>query len=728
MSVEGSALKGERSGGPGRAVFLSYASQDAEAAKRICDALRQAGVEVWFDQSELRGGDAWDAKIRKQIKECALFVPIISATTNARPEGYFRLEWKLAVDRSYLLAEDHPFLFPIAIGDITEATARVPEKFREVQWTRLRLEETPTEIAARVNRLLAGETGRGHPIPLSGGPGPGEPDLHGKRRRQGNRPAWLRHAWSVLGLAFVSYYLLIRPIMRRAHPGPEKPVAEQMADATQAVAAAQKLQETVGPKLSQTTTEVTDKSVAVLAFANLSDDKGNEYFSDGISEELLNVLAKMPGLKVTARTSAFHFKGKDTPVPEIAKQLGVAYVVEGSVRKSDGKVRITAQLIKASDGFHVWSDTFTRDLKDIFAMQDEIAGIIARSLSVKLGADFTASTVVNPQAFELYMQGRQAWNLRSPEGFARAEQLLNRAIEVSPGFSRAQVALADVAMIRGENAGLVGAFGQRNSSELAGIVAQIQRVLALDPDSAEAHASLGNAYCLGWNFVEAERSLRRAIALNPNYATAHQWLAFPLYFMGRVDEALSEQKRAAELDPLSPRILDNLGHGLRRVGRYREALPVFDQALALQPNWPEALGGKALTYVALNRSAEAVALVRQLPPENLSTGGFQILVFGQTGLRAEAEALLARWDSKGTWSKVQSLLVVGRREEALAALDASQERLEPEHTDVLLDPLFDPIRGDPRFAKFIATLGWTEAHARAQAWRATHPPEKLPAN
>jgi Tfp pilus assembly protein PilF len=141
---------------PPRAVFLSYASQDAAAARRICDALREAGVEVWFDQSELRGGDAWDAKIRKQIKECALFVPVISENTNARPEGYFRLEWKLAVDRSHLLADDHPFLFPVVIGDVKDATARVPEKFREVQWTRLRLDETPTELAARVMRLLGG--------------------------------------------------------------------------------------------------------------------------------------------------------------------------------------------------------------------------------------------------------------------------------------------------------------------------------------------------------------------------------------------------------------------------------------------------------------------------------------------------------------------------------------------------------------------------------------------
>ncbi len=164
----------------GRAVFLSYASQDAEAAKKICEALRAAGVEVWFDLSELRGGDAWDQKIRQQIKECGLFVPVISANTNARPEGYFRLEWKLAVDRSHLMADDAPFLFPIVIGEMQDATARVPEKFRAVQWTRLRLDETPAELGARVVKLLSGEgaslddargRGRAQGAPLQRKPG-----------------------------------------------------------------------------------------------------------------------------------------------------------------------------------------------------------------------------------------------------------------------------------------------------------------------------------------------------------------------------------------------------------------------------------------------------------------------------------------------------------------------------------------------------------------------------
>ena len=194
-------------------VFLSYASQDAEAARRIADALRAAGIEVWFDQSELRGGDAWDQKIRRQIKACALFVPVISANTQSRPEGYFRLEWKLAVDRSHLMADDAPFLFPIVIGDVTDSTARVPERFREVQWTRLRLDETPTELAARVTRLLGGEIPA--TVPVAGRPRKVGLVAWWMRRRQ-RRPAWLRNAATIVGLILILAFGL-RPLWQSDH-------------------------------------------------------------------------------------------------------------------------------------------------------------------------------------------------------------------------------------------------------------------------------------------------------------------------------------------------------------------------------------------------------------------------------------------------------------------------------------------------------------------------------
>ena len=675
------------------AVFVSYASQDAEAAKRICESLRAAGVEVWFDQNELTGGDAWDRKIRGQIAACALFVPVISAATQARHEGYFRLEWKLAAQRTHLMSGAKAFLLPVVIDATRDAEAHVPEEFRAVQWTRLPGGEHAEKFGERVKNLFGGDAldvGRGLPTPplrsrndAATTAGSGDPAL------QPSRPLrrWLVPA--LLGAVIVAALALWQPW----RPTPP------------------------------TSAPATAKSIAVLPFVNQSDDKGNEYFSDGISEELLNVLAKIPDLKVKARTSSFSFKGKQVPLPEIARQLGVAYVIEGSVRKSGGKVRITAQLIKAADGFQVWSDNFERELKDVFAMQDEIAGLIAKNLSLKLGAiSPAAKAAVNSQAFELYLQGRQAWNLRNDEGFTRAEQLLNRALGIDPNFARAHAALADVWFFRAQDKGIHATFSRPDAPELIPIIAKIRQALALDPESAEAHASLGNALGLIWKFAEAERELRRAIALNPNYASAHQWLGERLLCDGRLDEALAERKLATEIDPLSSRIADNYAYALYIAGRNSAALEANERAVALQPNNFQALGQRAWLFALLGRRDEAVALARQLPPSYPYTRSYQIIVFGAAGLRTEAEALLSGWDAEGSasWPKSFMLLMIGRREEAIAALDANS----CESPWAYVDPIFDQIHDEPRFKKFLATIGLTDAQARAQAWRAAHPPEK----
>ncbi len=269
-----------------KAVFLSYASQDAEAARRICDALRAVGLDVWFDQSALRGGDAWDASIRRQIKECALFVPVISANTQAREEGYFRREWNLAVNRTLDMADDKAFLLPVVIDATIDVNARVPEKFRDVQWTHLPAGEAAAVFVERVHRLLSG------------------------------------------GAA------------------PSAPIAP-----THAVPAA-------APAVTLPANE--SPSIAVLPFVNRSRDEEDEYFSDGLADELLNVLSKIRGLRVAARSSAFTFKGKGATVAEVGRALNVATVLEGSVRKAGNRMRISVQLVKVADGYQLWSETYDR--------------------------------------------------------------------------------------------------------------------------------------------------------------------------------------------------------------------------------------------------------------------------------------------------------------------------------------------------------------------------------
>ena len=276
------------------AIFLSYASEDADAARRICEALRAAGLEVWFDQNELRGGDAWDASIRKQIKECALFVPMISANTQAREEGYFRLEWKLAVDRSHLMADHKAFFFPIVIDDTPEATAKVPDKFRERQWSRLSNDAAFTALAAQIDKVLS----------RSGDPGTNAPKS--------------------------APMLVIEPAAAVEAKLPDMP------------------------------------SIAVLAFANRSGNADDEYFSNGLADELLSVLSKIKGLRVAAHTSAFSFKGKSATIAEIGHALNVASVLEGSVRKSGNRARIAVQLVKVVDSHHLWSETYDRTVDQLF--------------------------------------------------------------------------------------------------------------------------------------------------------------------------------------------------------------------------------------------------------------------------------------------------------------------------------------------------------------------------
>ena len=282
-----------------KAVFLSYASQDAEAATRICEALRAGGVEVWLDQSELVGGDAWDQKIRGQVASCTLFVPVVSAATQARREGYFRLEWKLADERTHLMAEGTPFLLPVVIDDTKDREALVPKSFLGVQWTRLPGGETTPAFVTRVQKLLGGPsapTATAAPeVPTAAGFAPAA--------RTG-LPHWVGIALGVVVLALIGF-LVMRPGAKDAVP-----VAKSVAEM----------------KPSPVAVPV-DKSIAVLPFENLSDDKDNTaFFSDGMHEDILTNLANIPQLRVVSRTSVMQYRDTKKPIPQIARELGVAYI------------------------------------------------------------------------------------------------------------------------------------------------------------------------------------------------------------------------------------------------------------------------------------------------------------------------------------------------------------------------------------------------------------------
>ena len=623
-----------------QAVFLSYASEDVEAARRIGDALRVAGLEVWFDQSELRGGDAWDASIRKKIKECALFVPIISKCTQARSEGYFRLEWKLAVDRSHLMADDQPFLLPVVIDDTLDASARVPDRFRERQWSRLPGGEKAEAFAQRVRNLLAhNEASASAP----GAPSSARRDTTTARGSRSRILRWVVAALAGVAIAGVAVFIALRT------PSKEAAIATAPAPAPAPAA----------PKIEQ-------NSVAVLPFTNLSNDKENEYFSDGISEELLSVLQQIPGLRVAARLSAFSFKGKNATAQEIGEKLGVENLVEGSVRKSGKSIRITVRLTRAATGVQVWSESYTRNLKDMFAVQSELAQTVVEQLRGQLGGTMNASTreeiraqvqaaqkggTRNAEAYQLYLQGKSFLNQFSPDSAARAADFLQRAVALDPTFALAWAAMSRAGSVRGgyalsrhdQDEGFVLA---RRAAERAvalepelpaaqlatmrvqtwsdfdwkGAAESLRRAQKVAPTDADVLAAAGE---LAYAFGEKEKAVefgRQAVARDPVNAEIRVWFGFALESVGRHKEAEAEFRRVIELSPSAPWGHAAVGDVFLRQERFDEA---FQEADRESDEWSR-LTVQAQALWALNRKAESDAALARLIATTAEIAAFQI--------------------------------------------------------------------------------------------------------
>ena len=1119
----------------GKAVFLSYASQDAEAARRIAESLRASGVEVWFDaEGGLEHGDEWDAKIRRQIKECVLFIAVISANTQAREEGYFRIEWDLAAERARGIASGVAFILPVVIDGTREPDALVPDRFRSVQWTKLPGGVVPPEVQARFLKLWSHRTGvlkhagtvggalrpdHDHQPDQSGRKAPPTPtrqslwfaaavislfvtglvaylvlkprrspeeiaklvtgaqdlgetmaakstapvaeadqlvtrayaqiermnytsdnlaaaedltrhatevasdsarawgarafvnacyilrgwDISGKRRQttqelanralaldaneveamialcyvlnaQGafaqaeataRRGLALRpmdsRLYRVLGGAVngqgraeealairqenvrlfprepLTYYdlalaqrnardfegslrsfeaalaiqpfgsaLLMKTMLLAAWKGDlagaratleqvqpidrtedravgmamwlallersparvieagaltarpyfedtimrgtkaaslalayqldgktalargqweaaeavlrvhvQDPMAHQTDRALWAIALAglgrtaeaarefapyeaivQELPESRAvvtgaysfaaqfyamlgdaahavPYLRRAVNDATifvtdhtlpidprwdklrgtpefaallveararlaarapamapaavpadpakadDKSVAVLAFENLSGDKDNEYFSDGISDELLNVLGKVPGLRVAGRTSAFSFKGKNIPEAEIAHKLGVAYVVNGTVQKSGTQVRITARLINAADGFQIWSDKFTDELQDAFALEDKIAGLIAQNLSLKLGGAQRAVKTVNPAAHRLVLEGWHFWWMRTEDGFARAETAFKEALAINPDFAQAHAGLANNYFVRGLYRA-VDSFGGTEEDWAQGQV-EASRAIELDPSLPEAQVARGYGLMNQDRPVEAEKYFQAAFALNPNFAIAHFWHSQLHGAQGRLDLALAEHLQALELDPLAFIIVDRSAELFRFARRQPEALATLQRSAGLRREvFLPSLGDRMYCLLALGRTAEAVEIARTVrrndaPRTRWSVDAHAIHALQQAGLNQEAADYAAELFTK-PWGKGYirgfALAALGRIDEALPLLEQTPFVLRREF---YWGTMFDPWRDDPRFQKLMAKFGYAEEYKVARA-------------
>jgi len=1089
---------------PSKAVFLSYASQDAEAARQICEALRAAGIEVWFDQNELVGGDAWDQKIRGQIGSCALFVPIISANTQARLEGYFRREWKQAAARTQDMADEKAFLLPVVIDDTKDGVAKVPPEFKAVQWTRLPGGAATPSFVARVAKLLSGDTAH---VPESGparaavpaprrsagrwwwalpifgatmalillvrekSAAPASPakpseapatvpvgseaarlaaqafavtqrigftreDLGGavalaqravdlepasarahavlawtkscylmrnwdlseariqEVQAQANRALGLdandadalnamyhvfekqrlpiegekiaRRAVQVAPDNYRSYLCLGRalnaqgrneetlavlrdavnrfpsnPLCRyelsqnlasfgissvplradavkqaieqldaaiaiqpfasailvkadweAAHYGNVKRMRAELdrlellsiSDRTEdravfmlmwcgllerqpdRVLAAAKLTArpyfedsiVAGPRawgtalayriagkdaLARTewrtaetvlrqrlrdrpnevdqvrlamtlawlgendeaaqivapieaawredltkprakelaryyaargdaakavlylrevvnfssfitdallpldpqwdklrgqpefeallaegkarlnaetpaartdspaaaAPEVDEKSVAVLAFANLSDDKANEYFSDGVSEELLNVLAKVPGLKVSARTSAFHFKGTNTSIPEIARQLGVAYIVEGSVRKAGEKVRITAQLIKAADGFHVWSDTFTRDLKDIFAVQDEIAGLIAQNLQAKLSTTRERPAPA-PAVYALILQARHSAAAQTNDGARQAIQFYQQALAQDAKLADvwADLALCYVQL------GRFGGLPTPDAMSEARLAAR--RALDLEPEHPFGWLAMGwvqRTNDRDWRGAIA--SFRRALQSAPENVTVMSDAAICFLNVGFLADAEALATRAAARDPLNPRAHWSQGAIFLWSGRPALAVESYRRAVALAPAGDEYHSHLARALALIGRYDEAMEQAQLEPNERYRLVALATIQFvsgnTQAGDRTLQEISTKYGDSMSGYL-ANLCAIAGKVDDTFKWLERGYESRDAAIAWVKTNASYRSVTSDPRWEQFLRKMGLADDQLR----------------
>jgi len=455
------------------------------------------------------------------------------------------------------------------------------------------------------------------------------------------------------------------------------------------------------------------RSLAVLPLESLSSDASQDYFADGMTDELISDLGQISALRVISRTSVMAYKHTRKPLPQIARELNVDGVVEGSVLRSGDQVRITAQLIEAPMDKHVWSQSYQGELRDTLALQNQVAGAIADQIRINLNPREQAALknvkVVNPQAYESLLKGRYFWNKRTADGLKVALAYFNQAIEEDPKYAQAYSGLADTYALLGDWQYAV----MTPKEALPKAKAAAIKALELDSALGEAHNSL--AFCLDgfdWDFDSAGKEFRRAIELNPGYATAHHWYAWHLSLLGRYDEAIAEMRKAESLDPLSLIINADLAELLVLAHSYDESIRQSRKTIEMDPNFALAHNQLAQAYLQKHMNDEAVAELQKAV--QLSGGSPTVMAnlaraYAASGKRSGAIKLLSdlKKRSNSIYSHGSEIAVIyaslGDSDQAMSWLEKSyEERFNP---GVLLRPGFDPLRSDPRFQDLVRRIG-----------------------
>lgn len=558
-------------------IFISYARDDRERIVALAGALERAGFSVWWDR-HIAGGAAFSEEIVRELKAAdAVIVAWSGAAIKSR--------W--VMDEA-ATAADAGKLIPIALD-----SAETPMGFKQLQvidfgdWDGA--DEAPA-IEAVVNAVKRRQDPQHQYVPA--------PEAAPLAKTPSRLPLMI--AAGLVALVAIGAVVMMRT---------GAPVSTPAASGE-------------GGEAGQATQQVTDASIAVLPFADMSEAGDQEYFADGISEELLNVLARVDDLKVAGRTSSFAFKGRNEDLRKIGEILGVAHILEGSVRKSGDRVRVTAQLIKADDGFHLWSETFDRELDDIFAVQDEIAAEIVTALSARLSGSAPQTARTDVGAYGLYLEAKQLISERRAVSLEHAEELLGRAIAIDPDYAPAYASRAFTEILLSD---APGAYGRRPAAEaLVRAEAFANRALALDAEIADAHAAAGLIYMNTGNAEAAVVSLKKAVEINPNHLNARNWLSLTLGSTGRYADRAEQTLKLFELDPLYRPGANNTIVNLLEIGDLETARNVIERIREVDPGGELYAWSRSSLLAAEGKNAEAIRIgtpVYEKLPDTTRGGG-----------------------------------------------------------------------------------------------------------
>jgi len=448
-----------------------------------------------------------------------------------------------------------------------------------------------------------------------------------------------------------------------------------------------------------------DKSIAVLAFADMSPNKDQEYFSDGISEEILNLLAKVTDLKVTSRTSSFAYKGKEENIKQMGKELNVAHILEGSVRKSGNTLRITAQLINSKDGTHIWSETYDRELSDIFKIQDEIAGHVTQQLKATLLNELEV-TPPDPKAYDLYLQGMFNWNKLTPESLDEALKYFEMALDIDANYALAYAGIADV---------WIGKLQQglaTYAESIPKIEEAVSKGMSLDSTLAEIYESKAHSCWINWKFDESRIAFKKAIQLNPNLSRARIYYGHALIFSNQLEEARQEMDIALQLDPFNSLYKAIYGQSLNFTRQYDKAIELFESALEASPRDPVALANLRTTYHMKGMSDKALEVWKASYDAKGDHEAIEVLTKGATeggyqkALEDLARLLIDRSDSiyVTPWQIATLYTRAGQKEKALIWLQKAYDIHDANMPYIGVDPIFDILKDDHRFSNLLKKM------------------------